>query len=630
MKFSLRGSRPDRGSFPVRLFVFSLLIFPLTSRATPIAPSSGVPEEWMRLLHYRKSAFGGWVNDAGPKFFVDPNGASNAEAEWEASKREVAKPDSDFHCRFPARALLLKRIDPTLPVSKKSCPDFESFRTRLAASGASVVFSSYYLNNPSSAFGHSFLRIHRAGSKSDSGGKSTELLDTGVGYAAQMTTQNALLYAVYGIFGLFSGEYMALPYYYKVREYADAENRDLWSYDLDLSPAEIELLVAHLWELPSAERRYYYFSKNCAYELLAIVESILDAKRGRPGILDRVPWFVIPSHTLQALVQEPGLVRSVQYRPSLRKVLEARLDQLNSEERTAARDWTGVTSDPKLGAKVLDARIDWMDFEMFEKLVRDDPQATALKQAALVARAQTGVVAEEQTVPASGQSEPTQGHRPRRILVSAGKNDSASAFGLLSFRPALQDLLDPATGYPDSARLEFTSATIRFAPRPRVEELSLFRAQSLTPIGRVRLDPSWKVGVLMDRNSGARNSSDLAGRFEVSGGMTVPVLPGSTALRAFALTGARMHFGSMDQGTWIRPAASLELGLHGRLGDRFAVLATWERFRFLNAVAPKGDRFRSVLGLASRFSLSRDWGVQFAYENQSGVRSWQSGVSYFF
>jgi len=36
-----------------------------------------------------------------------------------------------------------------------------------------------------------------------------------------------------------------MPYYLKVREYNDMENRDVWEYELNLSPEEIDRLLMH-------------------------------------------------------------------------------------------------------------------------------------------------------------------------------------------------------------------------------------------------------------------------------------------------------------------------------------------------------------------------------------------------
>ena len=45
-----------------------------------------------------------------------------------------------------------------------------------------MVFSSYYLNNPASAFGHTFLRLNRE--EVASGGERLDLIDQAVDFAA--------------------------------------------------------------------------------------------------------------------------------------------------------------------------------------------------------------------------------------------------------------------------------------------------------------------------------------------------------------------------------------------------------------------------------------------------------------
>ncbi len=608
MMSSLRGVRPDRAFGPVRLFFFLITVFPSISLAevSAVPGASAIPDAWVRLLHYRKDFFGNWSNESAPAFFLTHGGDSDPDAELSASVEELSRPDSDFHCKFPARALLLSRLHLAV-LPKKPCEEWTAFRDRLSATGASVVFSGYYLNNPASAFGHSFLRIHRARSARESG-TPTELLDTGIGYAATVTTSNPVSYAFYGMLGLFRGEYTAMPYYYKIREYADAENRDLWSYPLALSPSELELLVAHLWELDRAELRYYYFSRNCSYEILAALEAILDSSRGRIGLLDRMPWFVIPSHTLQSLMQEPNLVSGVEYRPSQRKKLEARLSLLSPPDRTMAESWNTTESTPEMGAPVLDARMDWIDFAHFKDLIQNADAPQALKQQTLRARALTGVVQDDQKEQvARTEPDPSQGHRPRRVQLGVG-HDPERLFTQLSFRPALQDLLDPAAGYPESAQIEFVNVSVRASDRLRLQRLGLFQVQSLSSWTRVKYDPSWKVGVVYEADSGTR--------LDVAGGATVPV-PGA---RLFLLGGGRLL-----SPRWfaLRPHGTLELGIHSRIGESFAFLGS-----VLKTISRAG--LGSEISLEGRWHITQNLGWGAGFVDQTGAKTWQSGVTYFF
>ena len=69
------------------------------------------------------------------------------------------------------------------------------------------------------------------------------------------------------------------------------EHRDLWEYRLTLTPAELDRLVRHLWELLPTYYDYYFFDENCSYHLLALLEV------ARPGLrlTDRFHAWTIPS-----------------------------------------------------------------------------------------------------------------------------------------------------------------------------------------------------------------------------------------------------------------------------------------------------------------------------------------------
>lgn len=79
---------------------------------------------------------------------------------------------------------------------------------------------------------------------SNDGETSNALLDYGLNHAAHPTTLNPILYPIMGLSGMFPGMISMMPYYVKVQEYNNAESRDLWEYDLNLTPAEISMMLA--------------------------------------------------------------------------------------------------------------------------------------------------------------------------------------------------------------------------------------------------------------------------------------------------------------------------------------------------------------------------------------------------
>jgi hypothetical protein len=125
-----------------------------------------------------------------------------------------------------------------------------------------------------------------------------------------------------------------LPYYLKVREYSDLENRDLWEYQLDLRGEEIERVLAHAWELLPVQFDYFFFDENCSYHLLGL----LQVARGDLELTAQFPLWALPVDTVRVLTGQPGLVRKIVYRPSTATIIAGRLAPLRPDERSMARD----------------------------------------------------------------------------------------------------------------------------------------------------------------------------------------------------------------------------------------------------------------------------------------------------
>ncbi|MFN2550054.1 MAG: DUF4105 domain-containing protein, partial [Myxococcales bacterium] len=109
---------------------------------------------WIRLVHYERGVFGGWHSEASSSFFLSPRGADDPAGELDATL--AAFFSAEGQCRFPARmAWLNSRLHfdfARLPLG--SCPKFEEFFGKIAARSITLVFSSYFLSSPASAFGH--------------------------------------------------------------------------------------------------------------------------------------------------------------------------------------------------------------------------------------------------------------------------------------------------------------------------------------------------------------------------------------------------------------------------------------------------------------------------------------------
>ena len=133
---------------------------------------------------------------------------------------------------------------------------------RVKSGGHESHFSSGVLNNPASMFGHTFLRIDQKGQT-----EQTRILAYTIDYAARVPPDVGLEYGFKGIFGGYEGYFSTPPYYIKVQAYRDMENRDMWEYQLNLTPTQIDRLLMHAWELGNAYFDYFFFKENCSYHI---------------------------------------------------------------------------------------------------------------------------------------------------------------------------------------------------------------------------------------------------------------------------------------------------------------------------------------------------------------------------
>lgn len=591
---------------------------------------------WLKLGHYVRGLFGIQSEVDGSEFFLSREGKFAPEAELEATLHGLFSPeqsgDEHVSCRFPARRLFLQRRleldDSALP--RFRCPKLEDWKERISPSSATLVFSSFYLNNPSSAFGHSFLRLNN-GKTAGPRGERHELLDYGVNYAAEVTTGNPIAYAWMGLVGGFHGTFTGVPYYYKVREYNDFEARDLWGYELNLTPEELELLVDHVWELGRTYYDYFYFTENCSYHMF----TTLEAAAPRLKLTERLPFYVIPSDTMRVLYQEPGLVKRIEYRPSVRAVFERRVTELRGQETSTLGLVVGGERErwePRLlelektaQARVLDAALDYMELRHPEDLMNTASASSRLKRELLVRRAGLGIRSEDFVVPPPERELPHRGHGVRRLTIGggyegergSGEGSRVGGFARLGMRFALMDLLDPGAGYPRNAQIEFANLNLRYQAAQRqleLEDLTLFRVTSISPLTRFRRNPSFRVETgyerLKDRNCGGRCG---AGIFQAGPGLAFQPF-GGDGVTLYGFADAQLAFASSFRASKLRlgagPAAGLLFLVNDDLRGQLEAAYRYQLFSVVTeAVDLKAEAtwgFASPFAAHGRFLVSRD------------------------
>ena len=271
---------------------------------------------WHLLLHYRQNLTGGYTSEQDDTgFFLASNGKTDPRAELEATLAQffsaelVGRSRQPAQCAFVARYHWLSEklgID-TGRLPAQRCERFERWVGEFDAQSISLIFPSAFMNNPASMFGHTLLRIDQKGQT-----EQTRILAYTINYAADVPPDEGVLFAVRGIFGSYRGYFSTIPYYLKVQEYRDIENRDIWEYRLNFSDGQIRRMLMHAWELGNASFDYYFFKENCSYHLLSLLE-VADPSL---SLTDRFLFWTVPADTVRLITQQPGLVGEIAYRPS--------------------------------------------------------------------------------------------------------------------------------------------------------------------------------------------------------------------------------------------------------------------------------------------------------------------------
>ncbi len=480
---------------------------------------------WLRLLHFDQPKRSKVIN---PEFFASKNIKSDSAAElvafWSALQ---FTPVNDDHvmCRFPARTLFIyQQLAPTLKPNFSACNELSEFVVRASINSVSVVFSSYYLYNPSSAFGHSLLKINRKTNDND-------LMNYGIGFAANVDTSNPIMYGIKGFAGLFHGVFTAVPYYYKVREYNDYESRDLWSYQLNLTDEEKELLIYHIWELGHLWAPYFYFDENCSYWVLRVLE----AASLRLNLKNHLPsTHVIPIDSIRALYRQENFVESILLRPSLRKKVSKRFKLLSNDELSKVKKVVHRMTDSSFDKNELadlkntlqiDAALDYYDYKNAKVAARNEQEFEAKKRLLLIHRSLAHGPPHE--LDFDNEIPPHKFHPSAMFGLGGGVQANDKPYTVLRFRPALHDLIDPHQGFDFSSEINFFDSEARIYQKDnddwslRLHKLDLIRFSVLTPMDQIDMKPAWRfnTGLQPFAQKSSRRSSSLF--FAVAPGLSV-------------------------------------------------------------------------------------------------------------
>jgi len=473
---------------------------------------------WLKLGHYRSAVLNEWKSEVDDQnFFIAEDGKTNPLSELQATITAFNGDNLDtqetnaIRCKFPARFTWLKtKINNNW--GALDCPELDSWKTVIDPAGITLVFPTAFMNNPSSMFGHTLLRIDAKDQT-----RNKELVAFAVNFAADPDPEdNAATYAYKGLVGAYPGRFSLMPYYRKVREYNDLESRDIWEYKLNFNAMEVERILLHLWELQSAYFDYYFVDENCSYQLL----SLLQLAREGIDLTSTFNMQAIPSDTVAAL-RDQELLQQPRYRPAFGTRLFHYSQQLSDLELASARSLMEggplVKNDftESQNAAILEMAYEWLNYNFYDQGLNRDvvaPRSTRL----LLDRSKIKIPSPF-TQPQRPKVSPEQGHGSSRVGLSISDTDSEDLRYLVSYRLAYHDLLDQSAGFIPGAKISFLDiqASVNNDNNSRLEKLYIIDAMAIPVDNRVFDSWSWNIRMGFDRQS---DITKQKGRWFTQGG----------------------------------------------------------------------------------------------------------------
>ncbi|MBO6198262.1 MAG: DUF4105 domain-containing protein [Psychrobacter sp.] len=409
------------------------------------------------------------------------NGTANNNTSNRATKNLE---QNSVLCRFPAR---VQWLTDTLNIDKSGlqtdCPELNDWMQMLAPEQLSIMFAQEYLDNPISAFAHTLLRIDSKASVADpSQIHHAVALNYTVGGDS---SDNFLVYAIKSMSGGYDNLIEIDPYPKKLAKYLQEDERDAWTYQLALTPVEVQQIMLHVWETKDLKLPYYFTTDNCASEILRLI----DVVRPQQHLLSRLPYAVIPSDVVQLLDSE-NLLASTNYTPADSTLRQAQLNKVKEQ-----RAQLGYHNSAKQTLnEIKSAQLNPISS------ISDDGQTLLPRRIAVA------------------DNNPIDRHPLQLGFIGLGQRGDNNYMDL-GVRAGYHDTLDRPSGFPQFFDLEGAAATLRLydtdndkAHQPSsvvLQNVTLVRGRSFNPVNSAKKGKTWGASIEATRvNDGSQQDGN--------------------------------------------------------------------------------------------------------------------------
>ncbi len=461
------------------ILTFLLLTFAHSSETLIFVEQTKLYENpyWSKLLHYRN----GISEIDSSNFFVSNDGKKELKKELFETINALENGTKNLLCRFPLRVSWLKENIPNLKdkIITYECKELDEFLSLIDAKYVTMVFPTAHINSPASMYGHTFLRV--------SSNKETPLISNAINYAAATNETNGLIFAYKGLFGGYEGRYSILPYYEKIKEYNNLEQRDIWEYDLDLNQEEINRLVLHTFELKDSYSDYFFFKENCSYNVLWLLE----IARSDLNLVNKFDFKTVPLDSIKIL-QDYDLINNTNFRySSMRKMKYILNEKIKNKEYLKAF----VNEDEALNETLnVEDKISYLDFKIsylqYQRANNQYDKDEYLKKYLQLLR-QRSEYKETSSYDIKTPFNPLYSHDSARVSLFYDSNDRFE----FEAKPAYNDIYDISDGYLQGAYIDFFDLSLKKQKDEnlKLDRFTLLKIKSLAPQDMFFKPISWGI-----------------------------------------------------------------------------------------------------------------------------------------
>ncbi|MEO1942495.1 MAG: DUF4105 domain-containing protein [Campylobacterales bacterium] len=573
---------------------------------------------WLDLLHMRPTLFGFESEVDDPSFFISKTGKWDPAGELKRELKLFQQPDrARYICRFPLRFLYLQKRFHLPPFPLSNCPKLAKVLKDVAPTRVSIIFADATINKPAYMFGHTLLRLDNP--------ETPALIATAINYAAETGGQDGgLAFAFKGIFGFYPGYFTPMPYYDKIKQYLQNESRDLWEYPLNLTPGESKILLLHSWELKDIYTDYYFFTENCSYELLWL----LQLAKPKWGVIDRFRGrSVIPIDTIRYLWRVHGITDR-RYRPSLFTQIKVITAPLSNRELEWVRELglgekrpeeVPLSSLPvERQRRILDGAVRYLQFTAKREGWSKEKYLPLFLSLTKARSRVVGASHYRYPIP----TPPEEGHNSHRLSIGGGRGGE-DQFLEVGLRGAYHSFEDLGEGFKFGSQVIFFEPRLRYlstSHRWHLQQIGIINLKSVIPTGILFRPISWKVKFGLYRIQLPDRSWRVVPTLNPGGGFGYPVAGGYL----YGLLQTSFQFHPRFQKNW-RIGVGGEVGYlhHFQWGE---LVTSADR---LYSLPPNRGTFTTITGGVT-FKIDRNNGVNLRLEWEKGVEINREGGIFLF